>query len=91
MARMEGAMAERSAERKKDGLRCKFRPDALFPDGAPAAPEKLVDSLLARLVVTTVRPSARAAMIAACADTAPSDRPAAAVRLILESPEYQMA
>lgn len=91
MARMEGAMAERSAGRKKEGLKCKFRPESLFPGGPPTDPARLVDELLARLVVTKVRPSARAALISACQATPLSDRPAAIARLILASPEYQMA
>lgn len=91
MARMEAATAERRAERKRDGLQCRFRPEALFPKGTPTSPAGLVDELLSRLVVTTVRPSSRTALITACADTPPAERTAAVVRLILASPEYQMA
>lgn len=91
IARLEGAMAERSSERKKAGLKCQFRADALFPQGLPADPATLVDNLLSRLVVTTVRPSARDALIKACAQTRPEDRPILVARLILTSPEYQLA
>jgi len=91
MDRIEGAMAERRAERMKGGLKCRFRAEALFPQGAPQDPAALVDDLLGRLVVTAVRPSTRATLIAACAGAQPDDRPAAVARLILASPEYQMA
>ncbi|AGA27382.1 DUF1800 domain-containing protein [Singulisphaera acidiphila] len=91
MARMEGAMAQRSSERKKEGLKCRFRTEALFPQGPPAEPTALVDDLLGRLVVTTVRPSARDALIKACADTRVEDRASMVARLILTSPEYQLA
>jgi uncharacterized protein (DUF1800 family) len=91
LARMQGAMADRGAERRKEGLKCRFRPEALFPRGVPGEPSALVDAMLARLVVTRVRPSTRPALIAACAAAAPPDRPAVVARLILASPEYQMA
>ncbi|WP_422922979.1 DUF1800 domain-containing protein [Singulisphaera sp. PoT] len=91
MARLESSMAERRAEREKDGLKCRFRAETLFPGGNPSEPAGLVDDLLLRLVVTKVRPSARQALITACVDTAPAERPALVVRLILASPEYQLA
>ncbi len=91
MARMESSMAERRSERRKEGLKCRFRTEALFPQGPPADPAALVDDLLRRLVVTTVRPSAREALLTACVDTRPADRPTVVIRLILASPEYQMA
>ncbi|APW59296.1 DUF1800 domain-containing protein [Paludisphaera borealis] len=91
MARLQGAMAERSAARHKEGLKCRFRPEAVFPKGAPNDPAALVDALLARLVVTQVRPSTRPALMAACEAAPAADRPAVVARLILASPEYQMA
>jgi uncharacterized protein (DUF1800 family) len=91
LARMEGAMAERSAQRRQEGLKCRFRPEALFPRGVPNEPSALVDAMLARLVVSRVRPSTRSTLIAACQAAAPPDRPAIVARMILASPEYQMA
>lgn len=91
VARIESSRAERRAERQKEGLKCRFKVDALYPQGAPADPAALVDDLLRRLVVTTVRPSARETLITACVDTTPADRPALVARLILTSPEYQLA
>ena len=91
MGRMEGAMAERRAERKKEGIKSHFRAEAIFPDGAPASPDALVDALLERLVVAPPRPALRPALIAACEAADPADRPAVVARLILASPEYQMA
>jgi uncharacterized protein (DUF1800 family) len=90
-ARLEKAMAERSAERRKEGLKCRFRPEAVFPKGTPDDPAALVDALLGRLVVARVRPSTRPALIAACQSAPAADRPAVVARLILASPEFQMA
>ncbi|MEW4570248.1 DUF1800 domain-containing protein [Tautonia sp. JC769] len=91
MERMEQAMADRGAERARDGIKTKFHAEALFPDGPPACPDALVDALLGRLIVTRVRPTTRAALIRACQAAPVADRPAIAVRLILASPESQMA
>jgi uncharacterized protein (DUF1800 family) len=91
MARMKGAMDERGAERRKEGLKCRFRPEAMFPQGAPAEPAALVDAMLIRLVITRVRPATRSALISACEATPASDRPALIARLIVSSPEYQLA
>lgn len=91
VARMQGAMAERDAERRKDGLKCRFRSEAMFPQGAPAEPAALVDVMLARLVITRIRPATRSALISACEATPAADRPAIVARLILASPEYQLA
>lgn len=91
VARLEGAMAERSAERRRDGLKCRLRPEAIFPAGVPEDPAALVDAMLARLVVTRVRQTTRKALITAVEPAAPPDRPALIARLILASPEYQLA
>ncbi|MGE3821866.1 MAG: DUF1800 family protein [Isosphaeraceae bacterium] len=91
MARVRGAMAERAEERRRGGLRCRFRPEAIFPEGVPADPAALVDEMLARLVVTRIRPGTRAALISACEGVPATDRSAVVARLILASPEYQMA
>ena len=91
MARMEGAMTERRDERRKGGLKCRFRPEAMFPQGIPAESGPLVDAMLARLVVTPIRPTTRAALVSACEATPPAERPALVARLILASPEYQVA
>src|SRR5262249_28215936 len=91
VARMESAMADRGAERRKEGLRGRSRAGALLPQGAPDAPAALAADLLGRLVVPAVRPSARAALVAAAQATPPGGRAEVVARLILASPEYQMA
>lgn len=91
VARMEGAMTERRAERRKGGLQCRFRPEAMFPQGIPAESGLLVDAMIARLIVTPIRPATRAALVSACEATPPAERPALVARLILASPEYQLA
>jgi hypothetical protein len=47
--------------------------------------------MLIRLVITRVRPATRSALISACEATPASDRPALIARLIVSSPEYQLA
>jgi hypothetical protein len=47
--------------------------------------------MLARLVVTRVRPHTRAALLAACEGVPAAERPAVVARLVLASPEYQLA
>ena len=51
----------------------------------------LVDAMLARLVIARVRPATRSALVSACEASEPLDRPSVVARLILASPEYQMA
>ncbi|WP_152052827.1 DUF1800 domain-containing protein [Tautonia marina] len=91
MERMEQAMTDRGAERTRDGIKTRFHAETLFPDGLPESPVALVDAMLDRLIVTPVRPTARKALIRVCQAAPIADRPALVVRLILASPEFQMA
>ncbi|WP_169980844.1 DUF1800 domain-containing protein [Tautonia rosea] len=91
MERMEQAMADRSTERNKDGIKTRFDADSLFPDGPPESPVALVDAMLDRLIVTSVRETTRKGLIRACQTAPAADRPAVVARLILASPEFQMA
>ena len=90
VARLEGAMAQRSSERKQDGLKCRFRAEALYPQGPPASRRPWsttcsADSWSPRSARQPATPWSRPAR------TRPEDRPNIAARLILTSPEYQMA
>jgi uncharacterized protein (DUF1800 family) len=91
LARMENSSAERRADRRKEGLKSRFRAAAIYPQGPPDDPGTLVNDLLERLVVTPLRPSTRTTLIEACKNAPASDRPAIIARLILASPEYQLA
>jgi uncharacterized protein (DUF1800 family) len=71
------------------GLKVRFVPNRLLPQGVPADPAVLVDALVERLLVTRVSPFTREALLSACKGVA--DRPARLIRLLLSSPEYQMA
>ncbi|HTU89687.1 MAG TPA: DUF1800 domain-containing protein [Gemmataceae bacterium] len=82
--------AERAEMENKDGIQMRFNPSRLMTAKAPDTPEKLVDALLERMIVTKVRPLTRTALIDTCAAVPAADRPTLAVRLILASPEYQL-
>ncbi len=90
MKRLQAIDRERKQEQEQGGLKVRFDPSRLFPKGAPEDPEELADALLARLIVTKVRPATREAIVEACRSVPAADRPALAARLILASPEYQM-
>src|SRR5579875_347570 len=82
--------AERAEMEKKDGIQVRFDADRLVAAKMADNPEKLVDALLERMVVTKVRSLTRLTLIDACAGVPAADRPALAIRLILASPEYQL-
>jgi uncharacterized protein (DUF1800 family) len=72
------------------GIQLKFDASKLASTKLAQDPEKLVDHLLSRMVVTKVRPATRTALVAACKEVADGERVALATKLILASPEYQM-
>jgi uncharacterized protein (DUF1800 family) len=88
---MLASMLADHAQQKKGGLKVRFEAAKLFPAGAPADPAMLVDALLNRLVLTTLRPSTRGALLNACRAAPGDERVKLVVRLILSSPEYQLA
>ncbi len=91
VARMVEADRVRRDGRARDGIRVRFDPASVFPEGAPGRPGALVDALLGRLVATAVPPSTRAALVDACEKTPAPERTAVVAALILSSPEYQLA
>jgi uncharacterized protein (DUF1800 family) len=82
---------EGRAKRNALGIKCRFTPHALFPQGAPDKPAALVDALLAHLLVRPVQSATRETLLQLVSATPPAARLTEAVRLILAAPEYQMA
>jgi len=82
--------AERAEMEKKDGIQLRFDAGRFVAAETANNPEKLVDVVLERMIVTKVRPLTRATLIDACAGVPAADRPALLARLILASPEYQL-
>lgn len=82
---------ESRARRNALGIKCHFAPQALFPEGIPEDPGALLDALLARLLVRPARPETREALLMATAALPPDQWVRETVRLILATPEYQMA
>ena len=68
----------------------RFEPDKIVPKGQADDPEKLVDHLLARVLVVKPRTATRDAIVEACRAVPAADRAKLAARLILASPEYQV-
>ena len=87
----EARAAARQANRDALGLPTRFEAEALLSTGVPATPEGLVEALLDRLVLRSPPDSARRTMVAAARHAPPERRVSAVVRLILASPEYQVA
>ena len=81
---------ERKEKTHEDAIDVKFDARRLYPQGVPDDPAVLVDSMLARLVVTPVRTETRSALLDACRAVSPDDRPPLVARLILAAPEYQL-
>lgn len=82
--------AEHKQLQRKESIRVKFVPSKLAAAELASDTEKLVDALLRRMMVTTVRKNTREAIIDACKGIPAEQRTTLAVRLILSSPEYQM-
>jgi hypothetical protein len=81
----------RREERRKDGFAVKFDPARVTGGKVPEKAEPLIDALLARLLAVTPRPDTRAALIDAVNPVPPAERAKLACRLILMTPEYQLA
>lgn len=91
LKRLKEFDAKRRADRKKDGFKVVFDAAKALDGPAPETPEALVDALLARLVIVAPRPDTRAALVEAVRLAAPAERVKLACRLILVTPEYQLA
>ena len=83
--------AQRAAERKKDGFKVTFDPVKAIGETVPEKPDQLIDVLLARLLVVPPREGTRATLAEAVKAVAPGERVKLACRLILTTPEYQLA
>jgi hypothetical protein len=73
------------------GIRVRLVLRRLFPQGVPTQSLALVDALVDRLLVTRVSPFTREALLTAARDRTVVDRPGRLIRMILSSPEYQLA
>lgn len=82
--------AEKGQTTAKDGIKVRFEPGRVAGEKLAEEPERLVDHLLAKLLVVRPRRITRNAVIDACKEVATSERVTLAVRLILASPEYQV-
>lgn len=91
IARIQDFDKKRREERKKDGFKVAFDPAKVFDGKIPEKPEALVDALLARLLVVNPRPATRTTLLDTISPLAPAERVKLACRLILTTPEYQLA
>lgn len=92
LKRLQEFDAKRREERKKDGIKVRFDTTKAVGGTLPDSSEKLVDTLLARLLVVTPRPDTRTALVdAAKTVETPDERIKLVCRLILTTPEFQLA
>jgi uncharacterized protein (DUF1800 family) len=91
LKRLEKYDADRKQERREGGIKSAFVAARLFPAGIPEKPEAVVDALLSALLVVSPRADTRDALIEACRAVPKAERPTQAARLILMTPEYQIA
>lgn len=91
IARIQDFDKKRRAERKKDGFKVAFDPAKALDGAVPDKAEPLVDTLMARMVVVPPRAETRTALVEAVAVAPADERVALACRLILTTPEYQLA
>ncbi|MFO0824794.1 MAG: DUF1800 domain-containing protein [Gemmataceae bacterium] len=90
VARLLALDAEKADSTGKDGIKVRFESERIVPKGLEDGPEKLVDHLLARVLVVKPRAATRESIVAACKAVPAADRAKPAARLILASPEYQV-
>ncbi len=91
IARIQAADQQRKAERKKGGFKVTFDPAKAVGGKVPEKAEALVDLLLARLLAIPPRADTKAALVDAVNQVEPAERVKLACRLILTTPEYQLA
>ena len=91
IARIQDFDKKRREERKKDGLKVRFDPVRALDGSVPATTEALVAALTAKLYVVEPRPDTTAALIEIVKDAPAAERVKLACRLILTTPEYQLA
>lgn len=84
--------AKRREERKKDGIQVTFDAAKAIGGTVPDSTEKFVDTLLARLLVVAPRADTRTALVDAAKTVEnPAERVKLVCRLILTTPEFQLA
>lgn len=83
--------AKRLAERRKDGVKVSFDPERVFDGPVPESTEALVDALIGRLLIVPARSLTRSSIIDAIQHVNPQTRVELIARLILTTPEYQLA
>jgi hypothetical protein len=91
IARIQAADRQRKDERKKGGFKVTFDPTKAAGGKVPEKAEELVEALLARLLAITPRTDTKAALVDAVNRVEPAERVKLACRLILTTPEYQLA
>jgi uncharacterized protein (DUF1800 family) len=91
IGRLQAFDKARRAERKKGGFRVAFDPAKALGGKVPERADQLVDSLLARLLVVPPRQDTRGAILDTVEQAAPVERAKLTCRLILMTPEYQLA
>lgn len=89
--RIRAADEQRRAARKQDGLRVQFDATKAITDIDPTKSEALVDTLLAQMIVVPLRPETRTNLVAAVQAAQVAERVKLACRLLLTTPEYQLA
>jgi len=91
IARIRDFDKKRREERKKDGFKVSFEPAKVLDGAVPEKPEELVAALAARLYLVTPRPDTLTTLTEIVRNAPPVERVKLACRLILTTPEYQLA
>jgi uncharacterized protein (DUF1800 family) len=91
LARIHEFDRKRRDERKKDGFKVTFDPAKALDGAVPEKAEALVAALAAKLFVVAPRPDTTAALTEVVKDAPAAERVKLACRLILTTPEYQLA
>jgi uncharacterized protein (DUF1800 family) len=91
IARIQDFDKKRREDRKKDGIKVVFDPYKIYDGKIPESADSLVDSILERLLVVHPRPTIRATLLDAVKPLPPAERVKLACRLVLSTPEYQLA
>lgn len=84
----DGAQRERGASKE---FQVQLSVPRLFPEGIPEEPEELIDTLLQRMLSIAPRASLRAAALEVATRHPGQQRVTEVVRLILATPDYQIA
>ncbi len=91
IARIQEFDRRRREVRKKGGFQVGFDPDQVFDGKTPKTAQEIVDTLMARLLVVRPRSNIRATLLDAVQAVPPAEQVKMASRLILMTPEYQLA